>query len=1093
MSKKIIHRVIEDRVREYPDLIAAEGYGLSLSYERLNISANQLAHLLLKENEIGGSLVGVYAAGGPLQVVFMLATFKSAGVYVPMSPDLAINRLYQMIGENSMKIVLTSQEHYPSLERLLKDRVTSVETVIIADLKDDSLLLKINRTAGAGTDVIAEHDMPDISNPDISIDPTAAAYVFYTSGSTGNSKGIVGSHMALSHYINWHVKEWSIDTGFRISQLAPMTFDASLKDILTALISGATVCMPDSVIKNNAAILVEWLRNEHITMLQTVPSLFRLITAALEETGDCLPELRYVVLAGERLYGRDVTRWKTVNGTHTQLSNLYGLTETTILKTCFHITDWEWPAGEVLPVGFPISQTLVAVINSDNNICADGEMGEVYIKSPYISKGYLSAELNKQHLVQNPLTNDENDLVWRTGDLGRYRPDNSLEILGRRDEQVKINGVRIELTQVGAAVLSQEGITRTEIIVHTTEDFRQALICYYTGRRYEPEELRRLLSTDLNPAMLPGFYVWLDTFPLNMNGKVDRKALPKPEGIFSNLSYSKPRPGIEQQLARIWQQLLGINRISRDDNFFNVGGTSLKAIQVIARVYKELDVQLTINILFTNPVLSQLAEVVSQSRRQAYQPIPRYPEQEHYILSNSQKRVWLFTQLDDQSLAYNIPVLYRLNGKLDINAIKEAFQELVARHESLRTVFTLIDGEPRQRIQTMSEVNEILEIIDCRNNPTPEISAKDFARELVEQVFDLQNGPLIKAALLQIADDDFLLACSIHHIISDDWSMQVMGSEIIEMYNGFSRKQPHKLQPLNIQYRDFATWQRQELSGEIYTAHRQYWMSRFAGELPVLDLPSNYTRPAVQRYKGAQFKFSFDAELSTAFQQLLRRQQVTLFMGLTALINVLLFRYSGQKDIIIGTPVAGREHPDLEGQIGLYLNTLALRNRVTGDEGFVQILDHVRQTTIEAFSHQAYPFDLLVEELGIGSDLSRSPLFDVVLILQNVEVVNDAQLEMNNVKIDIEPAGLGISKNDLRFQFTADKQTSIIYGNIEYNTDLYTQERIDRMSEHLTQLMDSINKEPHISVSTLQYLSPSEKKYAQEIVRLFNSSIEENF
>jgi amino acid adenylation domain-containing protein len=1093
MSRKFIHKVIEDRVLEFPKLIAAEGYGLSLTYSRLNTAANQLAHLLVRETPGPQAAVGVYAAGGPLQVVHMLAAFKSASVYVPMSPDQAVNRLYQMITENDIQLVVTTTEHYLSLSHLLQKQATSVKKVIIADITGDALVLRISGTDDSAPETIALQDMPDTSNPDVSEDPTAAAYVFYTSGSTGTSKGIVGSHQALSHYIHWHMKEWSVDSSFRISQLAPMTFDASLKDILTALASGAKVCMPDAVIKNNSSLLVEWLRNEHVTMLQTVPSLFRLITDALEESGKGLPELHYVVLAGERLYGRDVTRWKAVNGTAARLSNLYGLTETTILKTCYHITTWDWPAGEVMPVGFPISQTLVAVINSSNNICEDGEIGEIYIKSPYISKGYLNTALNAQYLVQNPLVKDSKDLVWKTGDLGRYRPDNSLEVLGRNDEQVKINGVRIELSQITAAVMSQEGITRTELVIHSSEDLRQELICYFTGKRYMPEELRRLLSVDLNPAMLPGFYVWLDAFPLNMNGKVDRKALPKPEEILSRLGYSAPRPGTEKTLAQIWQQMLGVNRVSRDDNFFNIGGSSLKAIQVIARIYKELDVQLTINALFTNPVLSQLAEVISQSRRHAYEPIPQYPAQEDYVLSNSQRRLWLLSQLEDQSVAYNIPVLYRLSGRLNTAALTKAFTQLVFRHESLRTVFTLVDGEPRQRIQSMEEAGEALNIIDYRHEAAPENAAKEFADELFAQPFNLQHGPLMKAALLQIADDDFLLACSVHHIIFDDWSLQVMGGEIIEMYNAFSAEQPLKLQPLNIQYRDFATWQQQQMAGELFTTHRQYWMSRFAGELPVLDLPADFSRPAIRQHKGAQYKFSFSAEQSAAFHQLLQKQQVTQFMGLTALVNVLLFRYSGQDDLIVGTPVAGREHPDLEGQIGYYLNTLALRNRLTGDEGFVQLLEHVRQTTVDAFSHQSYPFDLLVEELGIGGDLSRSPLFDVVIILQNVEVLNEEQIQMNDVKIEIEPAGLSISKSDLRFQFSVLKSTGEIYANIEYNTDLFNAQRIERMSRHLIQLMESVTSDARAPIGTLEYLSPGEKRHEREIVRLFNSNIEETF
>jgi hypothetical protein len=342
-----------------------------------------------------------------------------------------------------------------------------------------------------------------------------------------------------------------------------------------------------------------------------------------------------------------------------------------------------------------------------------------------------------------------------------------------------------------------------------------------------------------------------------------------------------------------------------------------------------------------------------------------------------------------------------------------------------------------------------------------------------------------------VADDEYLLVGSVHHIISDEWSMQVMFREIISLYNALSAGQKTELPELAIQYRDYAMWQ-QELLKEQFTGHRQYWLSKFSGELPVLDLPVDRSRPPVQRHRGSQLKFQFTSEQSVAFMQLLQQEQATLFIGLMSVINVLLFRYSGVSDIIVGTPVAGREHPDLEDQIGYYLNTLAFRNDIQGEDSFVQVLEQVRQTTVEGFSHQAYPFDLLVEELGLGRDLSRSPLFDVVLILQNVQLNDDSQMEMNGVDVDLEPSTLEISKSDLRFQFTADK-SGTIYGNIEYNTDLYNRERIERMIHHICRLMDGILENPQTIVKDLVYLSPGEMSHELEVQKLFNSSIEETF
>jgi tyrocidine synthetase-3 len=1091
-AQGLIHKKIESVSVQHAERIALSGYGLELSYARLNTYANQIAHLLLSTGLSPETAVGVYAAGGPLPIALLLGTFKAGGMYVPMSPDQAPKRLQQVLSDTAMGIILTTADHYGSLATILSAESNSVHTILITAATAEALSVEIMRRGNTGFETTTLPAAINSGNPTLSISEHNRAYIFYTSGSTGQSKGIVGVHGSLSHYIRWHANEWNVDESYRISQLAPMTFDASLKDILVALISGATVCIPEAAIKHNTVLLSDWLRSEQITMLQTVPSLFRLITAALEESGKPLPSLRYVVLAGERLYGRDVKRWHAANGETARMSNLYGLTETTILKSYYHIRDWEWSSGEVLPVGYPISHTQIAVINSNNSLCEEGEIGEVYIRSPFISEGYLDRSLNEGSLVQNPLQPGFEDHVWRTGDLGRYRNDGSLEILGRRDEQVKINGVRVELEQVRGVILEQEGITRTELLVHTDEDYNQELICYYSGKRYESEELRAHLSQSLHSAMLPGYYVWLDSFPLNMNGKVDRKALPKPEEILSRSDYSAPRAGTEQQLAGLWQQVLGTARISRDDSFFNIGGSSLKAIQLIARIYKELDVQLTIATLFSHPVLSAQAVLIDQSRKASYRPIPRIADQETYPLSNAQKRLWVLDNMEENSIAYNIPALFRLHGYVNADALDHAVRGLVNRHESLRTVFVLRDGEPEQMILSAAESGVELQLFDYRAQSTPETAAYQFVEQLLQQPFNLEKGPLVRMALLQMSENEYLLAWSIHHIIADEWSMQVMGRELIAMYNAYTGNTTPTLKPLPIQYRDFACWQREKLSGEGAAAQRKYWLSQFSGEIPVLQLPADRHRPEVQRHAGTQLSFTFDNQQFGRYKQLLKQYNATLFMGVTALVNILLYRYSGQSDLIIGTPIAGREHPDLEDQIGYYLNTLALRNEIRGTDSFIQVISRIRETTLAAFAHQSYPFDLLVEELGLGSDLSRSPLFDVVVILQNISINSKEQLEMNGVTVIPEPFKLEISKSDLRFQFFADDENGILHCNIEYNTDLYNRSRIERMSRHLCQLMEAINNNSEDNIYQIQYLVADEQQNTTKRALSFNAKIDED-
>jgi len=1092
ISYQLVHQVYEQQAKLCPQAEAIYTSALSVSYEQLNQQSNRMADLISKLGYEPGSRVGLFLGNGIAQVSGMLGVFKSGGVYVPADLSFPADRIEQLLTESRCELVLVGYARQQELLSFLGSREHVVRHVIVigdgsAGLEGQTLLSVLELQNGLYT---PDHEITlELSeeNPAVALAADADSYIFYTSGSTGRSKGILGAHDSLSHYIHWHLKAFGVGPGTRISQLAAVTFDASLKDILSALCAGGTLCIPDAEVRQNMFLLADWLDSSRVNILQTVPSVFRLLTRSLTERGSGLSQLNEVVLAGEKLYGRDVLNWHAINGGGCRLSNLYGLTETTILKTCYHLDSWEWDAAQVIPVGRAISNSLVGVLNQGLSLCRPGELGEVYIKSPFITKGYLDQSLNVASLVQNPLVTDREELVWRTGDLGRYRNDGILEIHGRNDNQVKINGIRVELEEVRGVVLAQPGLEQTELVVHQDADLSQVLVCYYTGLRYEPAVLRDQMAQGLTAALLPAHYVWLSEFPLNMNGKVDRKALPKPEELDHQANFQEPSPGAEQQLSVIWKQVLGINRVSRSDHFFNVGGSSLKAIQLISRIYKELDVQLSIADIFSAPVLKDQAVRLQSARRAKYTPIPRAAVQESYVLSNAQRRFWLLeTQLGGTN-AYNIPLLYELTGKADRLALEHALQNLVARHESLRTVFIQEEGEPRQKVLAYHTGLFGLEYYEYEHRD----QAMSHAQEIAETVFDLEKGPLLRAGLFRLNEEDYLLSFCIHHIISDEWSMQVLVKELVFLYNGYTKGEQAELEKLAIQYPDYAVWQQQELLAGSIAESRAYWLNQFSGEIPVLELPLDHARPLVQNHHGSHVKFSFDTNNISGFEQMLKSSGSTLFMGLLSLVKVLLYRYSGQSDLVVGTPVAGRDHPDLEGQIGFYLNTLAFRSQVDGDQGFDSLLEQVRDNCIAGFSHQGYPFDLLVDELGQGSDQSRSPLFDVVVILQNIELNKDSELEMNG--IEVEPLGslLEISKGDLRFQFVQDGAR--INCDIEYNTDLYNHDSIARMGYHLRQLFNAVKDNPAEPLLLLKYLSDEEDSMGMELQNDFNLDIEQDF
>ncbi|HYF31426.1 MAG TPA: amino acid adenylation domain-containing protein, partial [Chitinophagaceae bacterium] len=539
MISGLIHTVFEQQAEALGNRIAIEEEAEQISYSSLNSQSNQLSHLLTSLGIGRDKSVVVMLPSGIQLVSSMLAIFKAGGIYVPADILFARRRLQQLFRETNPQVLIAVSEHRDQVIQMLGDVQAQVPNLLLFGGSDNSLLgglqidsggligmekpepelleLKNDGTYKTSTKKLSQYP---VHNPALDIDNEAANYIFYTSGSTGNGKGIVGSHRSLTHYVHWHIREFNITEGDRISQLAPVTFDASLKDILPALCAGATLCIPSPHRRRNMGLLAEWLPNA--TVLQTVPSMFRLITRSLQQP---LPRLRQVVLAGERLFGRDVTKWKEVNGTTARISNLYGLTETTILKSCYHVEQKEWQAGEVIPVGYPISNTMLAVLNEDE-VCEEGEIGEIYIKTPFMTRGYLDQSLNETMFVQNPLVSDRRDIVCRTGDIGRWRSDGSLEVLGRKDEQVKIHGVRVELNEVRKAVLEVEGTEQVELVVHQDEEYGQELIAYYTGQKRTAEAWRLELSATLNEQLMPGYFVWLQEFPLNINGKVDRKQLP---------------------------------------------------------------------------------------------------------------------------------------------------------------------------------------------------------------------------------------------------------------------------------------------------------------------------------------------------------------------------------------------------------------------------------------------------------------------------------------------------------------------------------------------------------------------------------------
>ncbi|MEI6145688.1 MAG: amino acid adenylation domain-containing protein [Methylococcales bacterium] len=1041
MDKKLVQSVFLSVSRTFPHNTAISEADRNISYEQLNHCINQAALQIAEYDIKNGDVVGLLIGASIDYVIAMLAVLKVGGVFMAIDPETPKKRLEYIIQKTSPKLIIT---HKPELNELVADY--SITTTILKTSPEQ----------------IA-------SEPDVLVDGDDSAYIVFTSGSTGYPKAIEGQHKGLSHFIHWEMKTFELTQNTRAAWLAPPTFDVSLRDIFAALLSGGTLVIPDPELRKKASYLPTWLADNKITLLHCVPSLFRLLMKEDLAATNLLPDLQTVLLAGEPLYAKDVMAWRDLVGERIQLVNVYGPSETTLAKAYYPIKDLPAQPQAMIPIGQAISNTALLIIKN-NRLCAIGEIGEIYIKTPFRTKGYYrDPELTADVFVQNPLHQDSIDIIYKSGDLGRYSSDHSVEFLGRQDNQVKINGVRIELTEIEQAMLTHEAIEQAVVITQSIDKQDQVLVCYFVASTpLSNDALREHLRLWLPSAMLPTFFVALAEMPFNLHGKVDRKALPKPDELLYAEHYQAPETDLEIELVKLWQQLLGLNKIGVNHAFIDMGGDSLKAMRMVSGIYKSFNVDISLKDFFAGPTIRQLAHLIATAKETDQQVITPTATDSDYALSHSQKRLWLMDQMHIDSVAYNLPEALLIKGELNVQALRDALQCLVDRHESLRTGFIERNGEPRQVIE---DIKVELPVIDLSAFPDPKAQALSYVEKDLHSAFDLRSVPLFRSSALKLSQQEHVLLFNVHHIISDGWSLGILTREWLTFYRALQEKSDISLAPLTVHYRDYAAWQNDYLKSPLATKHKEYWLKNLSGSLPVLDFPTDFPRPMTQTFNGDTLHFKLPEFALQQFQTLLSESQSSLFMGLNAVVKILLFRYTGQQDLIVGTPVAGRGHADLENQLGFYVNTLALRDDIQPEQSFEELLEKIKATAIAAFDHQLYPFDLLVNDLTIQRDMSRSPVFDVMVALQN----NEAGLSiLDNLSIEsfVKENHWDISRYDLLFHFKEEADGLAI--DINFNPDLFAKTRIQRLGEHVLQLFDSIVQQPKSAVGKLALLTTTE-------------------
>jgi amino acid adenylation domain-containing protein len=1065
MSKREnIHELFSRKAAEFPSHPAVVEANRQTTYHELETNSNRLANFLVAAGARSGSPVAVLANDRANVVTAIIGILKAGCVFVPLEPGFPEGRLKAMLSEVEPEWFVTEAALLETVGNITEGGGAPEIKVVTLDRTEAGSV----RRAGL-SHLRGYAEFSDETRPGVQSEPDAMCSIYFTSGSSGSPKGIAGRLRGIDHFARWEATTLGVGEGTRVSQLTSPAFDGFLKDVFVPLCAGGTVCVPEShdVILSGRA-LVDWTETQRINILHCVPSVFRvMLNEGLE--GSLFGSLKYVVTAGEPLLPADIKRWMDVFGERIRLVNFYGPTETTIIKL-FHFVEAADKERRTIPIGKPIDGTAALVIDARGKACPPGAMGEIYIRTPFRSLGYYGRpDLTAESFVPNPFTNDPNDIIYRTGDLGRVLEDGNFEFLGRKDQQVKVRGVRVELGEIESHLRKHEAVKDVSVIDREDTEGNKYLCSYVVlSRKTEMTELREYLSGLLPDFMVPSAFMQVDNLPRTFNGKIDRRALAELGHALMNArrSFDPPRDMVEETLAAIWSKVLNLPRVSIHDNFFELGGHSLLATKMLSRVRASFEVEIPLRALFEKPTVAGLAHVVGRelkSERGVQSPaIERVRRDGELPLTFAQQRLWFLDQLQPGNAALNLHASVRLDGPLNVAALRGSLDEVVKRHEVLRTTFSSTDGRPFQVVhpRLAPEVAEF----DLGEPATArrEAEAQRLMTEEGRRPFNLSEGPLLRASILRLGEQEHALLLTVHHIVCDGQSMNILVREMAQLYEAFVNGEAAPLGELEIQYADYAAWQRHALQGDAVRKNLIYWKEQLKGPLRGLHLTTDKPRPTAQTYQGATYRFELAKSLSESLERLSLQEGVTLYITMLAGFESLLYRYTGQDDIIIGSPLANRNRPETEGLIGLLLETLALRVDLSGNPTFRMLLGRVREATLGAYAHGDLPFDLLVERLRPTRHANYTPLFQVWFVLNHAAAQTQ---EVAGIKIEPLQIDRGGAQFDLALSFIASE--SGVTGHLDYDVLLFEAETIAELVKHLVIVLEAVAADPDQRLSDI--------------------------
>jgi len=1041
-----------------------------LTYRELDARANRLAHYLRARGVGLETRVGLCLERSADLVIGMLAIVKAGAAYVPLDPDHPPERLRFMLGDAQVGVLLTDSRQ---CERM---PAGSAAAIVCLDTEREAIGREPSGPLMGG---VLAGDL---------------AYVMYTSGSTGQPKGVAIPHRGIIRLVR-DTDYVQLTPADRMAQVCNVMFDVATWEIWGALLNGASlVVIPREVVLSPADLAAEF-RDRDITVMDLTTALFNQV--ARDAPGAFRP-VRRVVFGGEAADPGRVREVLTQEPPE-RLYNGYGPAECTTTATCHEVRQVMADAVTV-PIGRPISNTRAYVLDRHLELLPVGIPGELFLGGPGLARGYFDRPgLTAERFVPDPFGptfgGEAGGRLYRTGDRVRWRADGVLEFLGRLDGQIKLRGHRIEPGEIEAALREHPAVRAVVVAAREDAPGGKRLVAYVVPDGTAPGsvELRRFLQQRLPDFMVPSVFMVMETLPLSPTGKVDRRGLPAPSEARPELeqAFVPPRDSIEAMVAVIWATMLRVDRVGVHDNFFALGGHSLLATQVVSRILGTLDVELPLRTIFETPTVAGLASLVASARSSQASPrapaeraelellrragpgapgIPRRAGSGPAPLSFAQQRLWFLEQLYPGTPLHNISRVIRLSGALDAEVLQRTLDAVVARHEALRTIIVTTNGTPMQVVTAASSVPMVVTDLCGLAEPERDAEARRLVLEETRRPFDLARGPLFRGMLLRLEDGEHLLLLAMHHIVSDGWSMGVLSRELTVFYEAFTTGAPARLPDLPIQYADYAVWQRERLQGARLERELAYWREQLQGAPPVIELPTDRPRPPVQSPRGAKQSILLPPGVSRQLRALSQREGVTLFATVLAAFQTLLARHTGQDDIVVGSPIAGRTRTETEGLIGFFVNTLALRTDLSGDPTFRELLRRVREVTLGAYAHPDIPFEQLVEELQPERDMSRTPIFQVALAMQNVP---HHKLELRGLTLRSEPTDSGTAKFDLTLFVT--EQGAGLRAAMEYCTDLFDAGTIVRLLGHFRALLDSVAGDPDRRLSELPLLTEPER------------------